>query len=459
MLSSKTAAFAGFMAFSALSGVAATYNYAVADPYGLPEPVMIDFDDDGVVGGLYRPNTTSPLSRIGVYVMHAEQDYLNFSACHELPRRGFTTFCANNDASKSGYMTDINFEDMMTNVGQGMSYLRNLTEIDKVVIFGHSGGGAMMTAYQNIAENGVKACNGPERIYPCSDAMADLPAADGLILIDANYGLSTMALLSLNPAIVDEHSGAKIDQSLNLYNTANGFSESGANYTQSFKKAFEKGVVARNNRILKHAESRLAAINNGSGIFSDDEPFYIVDSMYVGFNNKFFAQDTRWIHHTTHPWPLLHRNGSITTQIVPSVRVPANFESFADNFEGGALKTTIKRYLSTLAIRVTEDFEYKVDGFEGIVWNSSQTAPLGNIGGVTVPLLNMGNTGHYEYLNAEKLHLAAGSKDAEIAFVEGAQHTIVTCTECETYPGEYGNTLYTAYNYMAEWLSKEGRFL
>ncbi|RAL00150.1 uncharacterized protein BO80DRAFT_476736 [Aspergillus ibericus CBS 121593] len=448
----KTAAF-GLVALGALSGVTALSSY------GLPDPILVDFDDDGVVGGLYRPNAASPLSRIGVYVMHAEQDYLNFSACHELPKRGFTTFCANNDASKSGYMTDLDFEEMMTNVAQGMSYLRNLTEIDKVVIFGHSGGGAMMAAYQNIAENGVSACNGPERIYPCSDAMAGLPAADGLMLIDANYGLSTMSLLSLNPAIVDEHSGSKIDQSLNLYNPANGFSESGANYTASFKKAFQSGVVARNNRILAHAESRLAAINNGTGIFSDDEPFYIVDSMYVGFNNKFFAQDTRWIHHTTQPWPLLHRNGSITKQIVPSVRVPANFENFADNFEGGAIKTTIKRYLSTLAVRVTDDFEYKVDGFEGIVWNSSQTAPLGNIGGVTVPLLNMGMTGHYEYLNAEKLHLAAGSKDAAIAFVEGAQHTIVTCTECESYPGEFGNTLYTAYNFMAEWLSKEGRFL
>lgn len=71
----------------------------------------------------------------------------------------------------------------------------------------------------------------------------------------------------------------------------------------------------------------------------------------------------------------------------------------------------------------------------------------------------MGMTGHYEYLNAEKLHLQATSNDTSIAFIEGSQHTIVTCTECESYPGEYGNTAETCFNYVGQWLAKPGRFL
>ncbi|PYH87410.1 hypothetical protein BO71DRAFT_472633 [Aspergillus ellipticus CBS 707.79] len=450
---SKNTALAGLVALGALQGVAAT-------PDTRGPPTLVDFDDSGLVGGIFYPPTDTPRSRIGVYVMHAEQDYLDFVACTELPKRGFTTFCANNDASKSGYMNDVDFEDLMTQVGTGLDYMRNnITEIDKVVILGHSGGGAMMAAYQNIAENGQAACNGSEKIYPCSDAVADLPAADGLMLIDCNYGLSTMSLLSLNPAIVDENNSSAINEALNLYNPATGFVDNASsNYTASFKKAFQSGVVARNNKVIAHAEARLKAIEAGQGIYSDDEPLTIIDADYIGFNNKFFAQDTRWIHHTTHAWPLLHKNGT-TTQIVPSVRVPTNFESWADTWEGGALKTTVRRYLSTFAIRATEDFNIKVDGFDGIVWNSSQTSPLGNVGGITVPLLTMGMTGHYEYLNAEKLHLAAGSKDASIAFVAGAQHTINTCTACESYPGEFGNTIVTAFNHIGEWLAKEGRFL
>jgi carbonic anhydrase len=95
-------------------------------------------------------------------------------------------------------MSHLNFEGMMTNVNQGMDYLHNLTDIDQVVILGHSGGGTMMAAYQNIAEYGASACQRPEKIYPCSDAMESLDPGDRLILIDANCGISTMALLSLN---------------------------------------------------------------------------------------------------------------------------------------------------------------------------------------------------------------------------------------------------------------------
>lgn len=424
----------------------------------LPTPELVDIGN-GVVGGLYRPSINSPKSRIAVYVMHAEEDYLSFSACTELPKRGYTAFCANNDASKSGHMTDLDFEEMMLNVGEGMSYLRNQTEFDKVVILGHSGGGAMMAAYQNIAENGVQACQGKEKLLPCSNQLAGLKPADGLMLIDCNYGLSTMSLLSLNPAIEDESTGSKINQTLNLYSPANGYTSNGANYSSLFQKTFQSGVVARDNRILNHALSRLAAIEAGNGTFSDDEPLIIPDSAYIGFNNKFFSQDTRFLAHTTHAWPLLHKNGSTTHQIIPSVRTPNTLGSLANNFLDGAIKTTIKRYLSTLAIRATPDFAYRVDGLAGIDYASSQTAPVASIRGVRVPLLTMGMTGHWEYLNAEKLHLSAPGNDTSIAFVEGAAHTINTCTECEAYPGEFGDTMVTAYDFMGGWLEKEGRFL
>ncbi|OGM48657.1 hypothetical protein ABOM_002020 [Aspergillus bombycis] len=422
-------------------------------------PLLKDFDESGVLGALYRPNSTSERSRIAVYVMHAEQDYTTFVACTELPKRGFTTFCANNEASKYGYMSDLNFEDMMTEINTGMAWLRNLTDIDKVVILGHSGGGAMMAAYQNVAENGVSACNGAEKIYPCSDAMAGLEPADGLMLLDANYGLSTMALLSLNPAIEDETDTSRLNQSLSVYNPANGFNNNTqSKYTADFKSRFQQGVVARNNRILQYAQTRLKALEAGKGMFGDDEPLTIPASLYIGFNNLFFAQDTRYLHHTTYAWPLLRKNGT-TTQIVPSVRVPGNFKDYSNKWQSGALKTTIRRFLSTFAIRVTDKFNIKADNIEGIDYASSQTAPHASVQGIRVPLLTMGMTGHYEYLNAEKLHLNAVSNDTAIAFVEGAQHTINTCTECESYPGEFGDTVVTCFDYVAEWLAKPGRFL
>ena len=358
-------------------------------------------------------------------------------------------------------MNDLDFETMMADVGTGVDYLNNLPGIEKVIIWGHSGGGAMMAAYQNIAENGASACNGTEKIYPCSSAMDGLPAADGVLLIDANFGLSTMTLLSLNPAIKNESTGSDIDSKLDLYNPDNGWTENGANYSAPFTKRFFAGVVSRWNRILTFAEERNKLIEASSGDYSDDEGLVIPDANYIGFNNKFITQDTRFLSHTIHKWPLLHKNGTVSNQIIPSVRVAsAGSSTTANSFYDGALKTTITRFLSTFAIRVDANaFRVLADNITGVDWVSSQTAPIGSVPGISKPLLTMGNTGHYEYLNAEKIYLASNAEDKSIAFVEGAQHTINVCTECEAYPGEFGDTIKTAFDFMDSWLGKQGRFI
>ncbi|KAJ5638413.1 hypothetical protein N7528_000803 [Penicillium herquei] len=434
-------------------------NIVISADSEMPTPVLYDFTNNGVAGGLYRPAVKGPNSRIAVYVMHAESDYMTFSACRELPRRGFTVFCANNAADKTGVMSTIYFEDELVQADYGMQYLRNLTDIDKVVLFGHSGGGALMSAFQNVAENGISACQGPEKLYNCTSAVADLHPADGVMLLDANFGLGTMPFLSLNPALEGLH-GTTVNESLNLFNPANEFIKGNSSrYTSKFKKAYQEGVVARNDFIINYAQERLAALEANETGLIDDEPLWISDSAYGVMNNKFFSQDTRFLAHTSKAWPLLHKDGSITTQVVPSVRVPVNFESYANQYIQGALKTTVRRYLSTFAIRATSDFDITPTGIEGVDHASSQFSPTESIKGVHVPLLNMGMTGHWEYLNQEKIHLNAPGNDTSLVFVEGAEHKIGTCKPCESYPGQYGDTMKTAYNYIEEWLTKPGRFL
>ncbi|KAF2162365.1 hypothetical protein M409DRAFT_58459 [Zasmidium cellare ATCC 36951] len=412
---------------AALLVLAHLFALTVALNAALPSSELIALGG-GVVGGLYRPAVQSHKASLALFLMHAGSDYLRFTACTELASRGFTIFCANNYASKAGQNSDLDFDLMMQNVGLGMSYLRNQTDIDHVVLLGHSGCGAMMAAYQNIAENGVSVCNGPEKIYPCSDGLAGLMPADGIVLLDANYGTSTMTLLSVNPAIIDE--------------------------TTAFAEAFHSGVAARWQRLVKYAEERRAIIMAGNGTFSDDEPFYIPDAHFVGGNNKLFAQDTQFLSHTVHEWPLLHKNGSTTTQVVRSVRVPANLRSLADSFQQGALKTTINRFLRTFAIRVTDDFSYNGDSFTGIDWASSHLATQNPVSGIHVPMLTMGMTGHWEYLAAEKASHSNStvfqdcSDDKTIAFVEGASHTIDVCKDCESFPGQYGDTIKTCFDFL-----------
>ncbi|KAL4977565.1 hypothetical protein BDW66DRAFT_158685 [Aspergillus desertorum] len=321
--------------------------------------------------------------------MHAEQDYTTFYPCSELPFRGYTALCLNNAQSKTGLMNDLDFETMMSDVSTGVQFLKAMGNIDKVVLWGHSG-----------------------------DARGRSP------LIDANYGLSTMTSLSLNPAITNS------SEAVNLYSPANGWTASGANYTTSFVKEFYAAVASRWNDIIHSAVQRNKLIQSGNATYTDDEGLVITDANYIGLNNKIISQDTRILSHTTYEWPLLHKG------------IPSDTTSFYD----GALKTT--------SLTLT------ADNIAGDDWVFSQTAPIASAAGISVPSLTMGNTGHYEYLNAEKIYLAATkAKDKSIAFVEGAQHTINTCTECERYPGEFGDTVRTAFDYMDAWLGEPGRFV
>ena len=412
----------------------------------------------GVPGVLYEPVTPGPKSAIAVFAMHSEVDYLQFFACTELSKRGYRVLCANNATHKGGIDADLSIDSILLDAKLAVTWLRHYPGVRKVVLLGHSGGGTLMAAYQSIAENGVKVCQGPEKIIKCSDSLAGLPPADGLMLLDSNYGLGAMMLFSLDPAVTDEMSGLKRTSALDLFSPGNGFNPGGSQYGAEFIRRFQAAVGQRNNRLVHNALDRLAKIDAGQGRYSDDEPLDIPGANYLGFNNKLFTQDTHLLAHTHKAWPLLRADGSTVTQIVPSVRVPENVTSNTASFQKGALRTTVRNFLRTLAFRVTDDFGFDADSIRGIDWSSSYALPAGSVRSVSAPLLTLGMTGHWEYLAAEIIYENARSSDKSIAFVEGATHVFTTCTPCEKTPGQYGDTLKATYDYVDRWLSKPGRF-
>lgn len=413
---------------------------------------------NGVPGVLYEPLEPSAKSQIGVFVMHAAGDYLNFSACTELSKRGYRVLCANNSANRAGFGNEGGIDRMVLDVKLGVAYLRQYPGVRKVVLFGHSGGGGLMSTYQNIAENGLKACQGPEKIARCPDSLAGLPPADGLMLVDANFGDPAMMLFSLDPAIGPGDGARTRRPELDLFNPENGFTQEGATYSAEFVRRFQMQAGRRNNQLIRAALDRLDKINAQQGDYNDDEPFIVPGANSGGMNNKLYAQDVRLLSHTRRAWPLVHADGTVTTQVVHSVRAPANMESLTPSLERGALKTTVRRFLNTYAVRVTDDFGFDEDSIRGIDWSSSYTCPPGNVAGVTVPLLAMGMTAGWEYLAAELIYDNAKSTDKAIAFVDGATHIYTTCAKCEKTPGQFGNTVKTTYDYIDGWLGKPGRF-
>lgn len=454
---SKLASRITALAFVSCAGLAPAFaQFEVGKPLDPSIKATFVHPAPGVPAVLYQPVQPGPKSRIALFVMHADGDYLEFSACTELSKRGYSVLCANNTTSKSFNFNDGILDDILLQTKASVAWLKTTPGIDKVVLFGHSGGATIMTAYQAIAESGVKFCQDSTIIHKCPDKLAGLPAADGVVLADANWGQAEMVLLSIDPSVIDEHSGMTSNPALDVKNPKNGYRPDGAIYSPEFIRKFQSAEGQRANKLIKMAQDRVAAIDAGKGSYADDEIF-IVPGAFVAAN-KMFPEDTRLLSRSRKAWPLVHADGSVTTGIIHSVRVPETPPMALSSFKFGALKTTVRNYLSSYAIRTTSEFGYDEDTIRGVEWRSTYASPPGNAEGITVPFLALGMTGHWEGLAAETIYDHARSADKSLAFIEGADHVYRPCTKCEKAPGQFGDTVKTTYDQVDSWLGKAGRF-
>jgi hypothetical protein len=306
----------------------------------------------------------------------------------------------------------------------------------------------------------VKSCQGPEKIQKCPDSLAGLPAADGVMLIDSAFGEGGMAMFHLDPSITDETRGRSIDPSLDMYNPKNGFSPTGSHYSPEFRARYFAAGRDRMNRLIVRAQARLARIEAGQGDFSDDEPFVIPGFSTPG--SKLYSTDLSLWAHTRSAWPLLHPDGSVTTEVIHTVRVPQGTESPSVSLNKGSMTTSVRRFLSTMAIRPEENFGYDATSVYGIDWNSNYENVVNGVEGISKPLLQMGMTGSFEFFMAETVRAHAKSSDKTLVYVEGATHNFSPCKQCAVAKGlpedYYGDTVKTLFDYVDGWLSKPGRF-
>ena len=397
-------------------------------------------------GVLYGPENEADNKNVAVMVMHSDADYLNFPAGKALASHGYRTLCAN--VSRVNETLDKKLLDVKACV----EYLKGLPGVEKVVLLGHSGGATLMSCYQAVAENGVSCFQDGKKIVPISD-VGELPAADGVMLIDSNWGNGIMTLLSLDPAVKCDTNGSDLDPDWDL-SRQEGYSPEGFHYSDAFIAAYQKAQAARNDRLIDAALDRLAAIGDHKGAYRDDEPWVIAGAAQIAPCNRLFPQDIRLLSHTKAEWPLIHADGSITTGIVPSLRRARKAMPFTGIYGMGTMNTSVKTYLSAQAVRTTKEFGYDETHIYGIDWDSSYCCTPGNMRIVQAPLLLMGMTGGYECLAAEMIYELAGSQDKTLAFVEGASHMLWPAKECEETPGQFGDTVKLTFDYAADWLEK-----
>ncbi len=398
-------------------------------------------------GILYEPVTPCEKSKIGIIIIHSNSDYSTWDICAELAKRGYRTV--------GGQVTDPNgsMDAKILDIKRVVEFMRSYPGIEKVVLLGHSGGATLMTAYQCAAENGPQVFQGDEKLIKCS-ITEPLSPADALMALDANWGNGAMTLTSVDPAVVQDGNDIKLDPELDIFSPANGFDPEGANYSDAFIDKYCKAQAERNNKIVKYALERLHALEAGKSFFVDDEPLVIPGAALFGPCNKLFPQDLRLLSRTKGKYDLLHGDGTVTNGIIRSVRRPMFTKTMTTSIFS-TLRTTVRNFLRENAVIALPNYRIREDGIEGIDWTRGYNCPTSCIKGVSVPLLCMGMTAGYEFLASELLYENATTKDKTVAFVSGANHVFQTCTECEAFPGQFGDTQKTLCDYVDRWLAEK----
>lgn len=400
---------------------------------------------DGVQHGiLYEPVVKTEKSRIGIVMIHSDVDYSTLNICGEMAKRGYIVF------GGQVSMTDTVLDNKIRDVKRAVELLKSLPGVEKIVIMGHSGGATLMSAYQAVAENGADIFKGDNMLLK-SELSEDVPPADGVMILDSNWGNGAMTLFSVDPAVTQEGNGQKLDPALDIFNPANGYDPEGSHYPREFVKAFCEAQKERSNRIIKKALDRLTVINSGKGAYTDDEPFVVAGGSQMEPCNKLFPEDVSLFSHTKKEYPVLRADGTVSTEIVHTVRpsIPGNR---ATPSKRGAVVTTVRNYLSERAVLAGDDYGIHEDCATGILWDLSNSCTPANIKHVHAPILIMGMTGSYEYLVAEELYANVKSEDKSIAFVDGASHNFFPVAE------RFGDTQKLLFDHLDSWLSCPGRF-
>ena len=133
--------------------------FAVSPVMAQSNPTFVPLSG-GARALLYRPDN-NPSPNVAVLTVHRTGDKFTALECTELSRRGFAVLCLNTRFQNNEALVD--FEKIPLDVKQGVDYLKK-QGIAKVILLGHSGGGATTTLYQAVAEAGPSFCQGPTKM-------------------------------------------------------------------------------------------------------------------------------------------------------------------------------------------------------------------------------------------------------------------------------------------------------
>ena len=216
-------------------------------PQGTREAVVPIKSVDGIAsrGSLYMRGAEKTV----VCFSHPRGDMSRHYAVPALVEGGFAAYghqCRglNNDV-------DCEHEKLLLDLASAFRYLLDNHGFERLVLLGNSGGGSLLSFYQQQAT-----LTPPSRLIdtaagePCDLNGLDMPRADGLILLGVHPGEGAFMMDCIDPSVIDEADPLSIDPSLDMYKPANGYSTppKSSHYSPEFLSRYreaQRGRVAR----------------------------------------------------------------------------------------------------------------------------------------------------------------------------------------------------------------------
>jgi pimeloyl-ACP methyl ester carboxylesterase len=430
---------------------AALLTWAAATQAQLPEQVQGSRTTFIHLGNnanalLTEPAVLGPKSHIVVINAHpGKVSAFEYFTGRQLVARGYRQLGVNY------YGPEKTFEELLTPLAAAVRYARGLAGVDKVILVGHSGGGPELSYYAEIAEKGPAACQQPNRLLKCDGkGLTDLPRIDGLALLEANIGAAHRTI-SIDPAVVDSHDPKKRKADLDMYAAQNGFDAKSntASYSAAFVTRYAAAQHVRSENLIKDAEAKWQAVEAHAAPYNDDQPLIIAGFADNSLGSRLNLADGKILSQTHAPHLHLKADGTTPIEIVPSTRKPAaTAPELRDTVEETTQITTVREYLSFLAITTTPAFQLTGNDIKGVDWRSSANSAPGNVENVTVPTLVMAGSCTIHMIPLEITYDHSAAKDKEFVVVEGGDHSFRPCRP------EFGDSQKRAFDYVDAWLSK-----
>lgn len=151
-------------------------------------------------------------------------------------------------------------EIALHDVAAGMRHLRSLG-FETIVLLGNSGGAGLLSFYhqQSMTAPGQRIARTPGG-RPTKLPEANLPVADGLLLVSPHPGQGMLLLNALDPSVTEEDDPFSCDPALDPFSPANGYKRppESSSYAPEFVERYRAAQRARCERLDARARAAIA---------------------------------------------------------------------------------------------------------------------------------------------------------------------------------------------------------